>query len=161
MGLTLFPPQTGRGVLAANPFATWPNSVRWPVRSTDPNSAVSQNDQVEAAMEQQTRNLRELVFYLISSYARYGAFSNNQWNRGNPGTYGSVEGVHDTVHGVTGGGGHMSIVAYSAFDPLFWLHHWCVSSLFFFESYAGQGRKADTYQQRGPPLCTLAGFAPG
>jgi tyrosinase len=72
------------------------------------------------------RNLRELVFYLVSAYDRYGPFSNNQWNQGQPGIYGSIEGVHDTVHGVAGGGGHMSVVPYAAFDPLFWLHHWWV-----------------------------------
>lgn len=78
------------------------------------------------------RNLRELVFYLVSAYARYGPFSNNQWNRGQPGIYGSIEGVHDTVHGVAGGGGHMSAVPYAAFDPLFWLHHWWVGGLWRF-----------------------------
>jgi len=72
------------------------------------------------------RNLRELVFYLVSAYDRYGPFSKNQWNQGQPGIYGSIEGVHDTVHGVAGGGGHMSVIPYAAFDPLFWLHHWWV-----------------------------------
>ncbi|KAF3172813.1 hypothetical protein TWF225_004464 [Orbilia oligospora] len=40
-----------------------------------------------------------------------------------------VEGVHDSIHGAVGGGGHMSYVAYSAFDPIFWLHHCNVDRL--------------------------------
>ncbi|KAK6355011.1 hypothetical protein TWF696_004138 [Orbilia brochopaga] len=34
-----------------------------------------------------------------------------------------IEGVHDGVHGATGGGGNMGLVSVAAFDPLFWLHH--------------------------------------
>ncbi|EPS40942.1 hypothetical protein H072_5168 [Dactylellina haptotyla CBS 200.50] len=40
-----------------------------------------------------------------------------------------IEGVHDGVHGATGGGGNMGYVAYSSFDPLFWLHHCNVDRL--------------------------------
>ncbi|KAK6536684.1 hypothetical protein TWF281_000905 [Arthrobotrys megalospora] len=40
-----------------------------------------------------------------------------------------VEGVHDSVHGAVGGGGQMGYVAYSAFDPIFWLHHCNVDRL--------------------------------
>ncbi|KAK6503211.1 hypothetical protein TWF481_008241 [Arthrobotrys musiformis] len=40
-----------------------------------------------------------------------------------------VEGVHDSIHGAVGGGGQMSYVAYSAFDPIFWLHHCNVDRL--------------------------------
>ena len=36
--------------------------------------------------------------------------------------YGSLEDIHNAVHIlVGGGGGHMSEVEVSAFDPLFWL----------------------------------------
>ena len=36
--------------------------------------------------------------------------------------YGSLEDIHNAVHTlVGGGGGHMSKIALSAFDPLFWL----------------------------------------
>jgi tyrosinase len=31
--------------------------------------------------------------------------------------------VHNEIHDKTGGGGHMSSLETSAFDPLFWLHH--------------------------------------
>ncbi|KAI9050966.1 hypothetical protein LZ554_005076 [Drepanopeziza brunnea f. sp. 'monogermtubi'] len=43
----------------------------------------------------------------------------------------SVENPHNQVHGCVGlGAGHMSFLAYSAFDPLFWLHHANVDRLY-------------------------------
>lgn len=70
------------------------------------------------------------MFNLVASYRNYGPFSNKQW-QGNPGRYGSIEDVHDTIHVETGGQGtrnrdspgHMGLVPYAAFDPVFWLHH--------------------------------------
>ena len=35
--------------------------------------------------------------------------------------YGSLEDIHNAVHILVGGGGHMSVVEVSAFDPIFWL----------------------------------------
>ena len=35
--------------------------------------------------------------------------------------YGSLEDIHNAVHNLVGGGGHMSAIRLSAFDPLFWL----------------------------------------
>jgi len=43
---------------------------------------------------------------------------------------GSLEGVHDTVHSLVGGNGHMSDPDYAAFDPIFFLHHANVDRLF-------------------------------
>lgn len=43
----------------------------------------------------------------------------------------SLEGIHNNVHGSVGGRyGHMSFLAFSAFDPLFWLHHANIDRLF-------------------------------
>lgn len=40
------------------------------------------------------------------------------------GTYDSIESLHDSIHTIGGGGwGHLAIIAYSSFDPLFFLHH--------------------------------------
>ena len=65
----------------------------------------------------------------MSSYTDFAAFSNTQWDQsGNPGTYGSLEDIHNDIHSQVGGAtpvgpGHMSDPDYSAFDPVFWLHH--------------------------------------
>lgn len=49
----------------------------------------------------------------------------------------SIEGIHNTIHNAVGGtgssgvsGGHMTYLATSAFDPIFWLHHCNVDRLF-------------------------------
>ena len=109
----------GRPLLTVYQFSGWESTVRWPRNGT----ATSQNNLAEQALQSEVRNLRERVFYILSSYLRYGPFSNNAWNKGRPGIYGSLEGVHDTIHNKTGGEGHMGNVAYAAFDPIFWLHH--------------------------------------
>ena len=31
--------------------------------------------------------------------------------------------MHNAIHAFVGGSGHMAIVPFSAFDPVFWLHH--------------------------------------
>lgn len=110
---------------------SWEQTVRWPRNGT----AVSQNNKISQAIEllnqDASSNLREKVFGLLASYRSYGPFSNKQWNQGNPGQYGSLEDVHDTIHVEVGGSGstrndspgHMGIVPYAAFDPAFWLHH--------------------------------------
>ena len=43
----------------------------------------------------------------------------------------SLEGIHNTIHNAVGGpNGHMTYLATSAFDPIFWLHHCNVDRLF-------------------------------
>ncbi|KAF3218113.1 hypothetical protein TWF106_007708 [Orbilia oligospora] len=56
---------------------------------------------------------------------RFNIFSNKAWNGGNSGNQDSIESIHDLIHGLVGGQGHMAIVDTSAMDPIFWLHH-CV-----------------------------------
>ena len=55
--------------------------------------------------------------------------------------WGSLEGIHNTLHDLTGGpghtedsddGGHMSAAPRSAFDPIFWLHNTYVVHLLSF-----------------------------
>ncbi|KAF7556599.1 hypothetical protein G7Z17_g1343 [Cylindrodendrum hubeiense] len=80
------------------------------------------------------RNLRERVVYLIQSYEMFDQVSHNKWDPKNNGRgFGSIEDIHNAVHGLVGGfgsdrqnrsrTGHMSRVPISAFDPIFWLHH--------------------------------------
>jgi len=58
------------------------------------------------------------------SYNTYAVFSNTNQRDENQAN-GSLEGLHNNYHGILGGnGGHMGRVATSAFDPVFWLHHW-------------------------------------
>lgn len=76
------------------------------------------------------RNLTERVSYILRAYQRYGSMSNNRYRGDNKvdktedkENWGSMEDIHNVIHDLTGGGGHMSHIEISAFDPIFWLHH--------------------------------------
>ncbi|KAG8527171.1 uncharacterized protein KY384_008601 [Bacidia gigantensis] len=73
--------------------------------------------------------IRSGVYNLISSQPDYAPFSNTGFvdDRGN--RYDSIENIHNGIHTLIGNGGHMAIVPYSAFDPIFWLHHTNVDRL--------------------------------
>ncbi len=42
----------------------------------------------------------------------------------------SLESIHDAIHSITGSNGHMTYLDYSAFDPIFFLHHAMVDRCF-------------------------------
>ena len=85
------------------------------------------NDQVaaiNAAMQANSKTLTDKVYYLVARQHDYAPFSNTGFpaERRN-GSYDSLESIHNQVHGLVGGNGHMAYVPFSTFDPLFWLHH--------------------------------------
>jgi tyrosinase len=109
-----------------NAGETWRIAV-----DADPNAVGSQlvaefkRSFQEEAQQYQEKNLTERVLYILQGYSKYATMSNDAFRgRGKPGTYGSLEGIHNTIHNVTGGGGNMSDPDVAAFDPIFWLHHW-------------------------------------
>ena len=78
------------------------------------------------------RNLTERLVYILQRYKTYNAASSNELRTGDgkqpladAPNWGSLEDIHNAVHvlmgGTGGGGGHMTHVAVSAFDPIFWL----------------------------------------
>ena len=71
------------------------------------------------------RNLTERTAWILQAYESYMAMSNNKFRNsedGNPieeaANWGSLEDIHNAVHGLLGGGGHISSIANSAFDPI-------------------------------------------
>ncbi|KAK1470386.1 hypothetical protein CTAM01_16837 [Colletotrichum tamarilloi] len=77
-------------------------------------------------------NVSERVLFLLQSYTDFAAVSNNGEFGPVKGTFdgwGSLEDVHNAVHNYIGGG-YMGRVAFSAFDPIFWLHHTNIDRLF-------------------------------
>ena len=74
------------------------------------------------------RNLTERTVYILQGYSTFAAVSNNQLRKDDKGVaipdkenWGSLEDIHNVIHDLSGGGGHMSSIARSAFDPIFWL----------------------------------------
>ncbi|KAF2732817.1 tyrosinase [Polyplosphaeria fusca] len=111
------PPEIGGG-----PWGNWPITLRRPVG----NPTRSNNDQVHAEMTKARVSLRDRVYYLFLSKASWGFASTSAIGaRTQVSSRDSFESIHDAVHGTVGGpsGGTMYYLDYSAFDPIFWLHH--------------------------------------
>ena len=78
-------------------------------------------------LDQNRPSIAQRLYALFSSYDNYTTFSSN--------TFGaqadSIESLHDTIHSLVGGfgpgqptqAGHMAFIQWSAFDPIFFLHH--------------------------------------
>lgn len=95
-----------------------------PTTLRDPDgNGVSRPNRINAIQEQV--DYRGLIYDLFTRTSDYSTFATDI----NPGT--SIEIIHGNVHVAVGGSrGHMTILAYSAFDPIFMLHHCQVDRLF-------------------------------
>lgn len=103
---------------------TFPLSKAPRTRRTPDDNGNDQLGQINAAMQANGESLTDKVYFLVARQSNYGPFSNT----GFPielrnGSYDSLESIHNQVHGLVGGNGHMAYVPFSTFDPLFWLHH--------------------------------------
>ncbi|CAJ2502021.1 Uu.00g048740.m01.CDS01 [Anthostomella pinea] len=113
------------------PYNTWNETKRAPHPETDP-GALSNDSFVALALDNHLPSYQQRLYNLFANYPDYTNFSNEAWIPfGDPGTLDSIESLHDSVHTTGGGGwGHLAIIAYSAFDPLFFLHHANVDRIF-------------------------------
>ena len=126
------------GLTRHSQWDVWTSTFRSPTRND--NRAQSNNALVAQNFDQLVASLSQRLYILFASYANYTTFSNNAWiPRTNNTSYDSLESLHDTVHTLAGGGGmgqpnpqggHMSYIPYSAFDPIFFLHHANVDRIF-------------------------------
>jgi tyrosinase len=116
--------------LVYSPFTSWTETYRHPVSQDTP----TQNDDQDliSTMNGQQASLASRLFNLFANYDNFAQVSNEAWYQGQSGNYDSIESLHDTIHGLVGGGnnGDMSIIDVSAFDPAFWLHHTMVDRFF-------------------------------
>jgi tyrosinase len=112
-------------------FNKWAVTHRYP-QDQAPNT-VSQDNLVNPAVKAQNTSIRSQIRYCMGSISDFGAFSNDKWIKNQPGSYPSLEDIHDNIHVLVGGPGprsrgappgNMSLVPHAGFDPVFWLHHW-------------------------------------
>ncbi|PPQ90313.1 hypothetical protein CVT25_007898 [Psilocybe cyanescens] len=103
-------PQSANAAFIA-PFNRWPRTVRHPDANwnSQPSRLVSA---LRAEAQQIVNNTQRL--YSIQNW--------REFTLGSGGTTG-LEGIHNTIHTRTGGGGNMATVETAAFDPIFYLHH--------------------------------------
>lgn len=84
----------------------------------------SKNEQASSALLAKLPELQQRLHTLFGQYHDYNSFSNKAWATSQNLSYmESIESVHDVIHVVSGGKGHMTYVPLSSFDPLFFLHH--------------------------------------
>ncbi|EPS45952.1 hypothetical protein H072_53 [Dactylellina haptotyla CBS 200.50] len=133
------------------PFNRMPETVRFPAQMSN-GQYVSQPQAVNNALQRLGGNLRSRVYQLLTAYKQYNQVSSKAAAQSNNGQLDSIEGVHDTIHGTVGSGGHMGWVDVSAFDPIFWLHHTNIDRLFAI----WQGINPSSYQLSGRSMGTFA-----
>ncbi|GKT48364.1 tyrosinase [Colletotrichum spaethianum] len=98
-------------------FPRWTETMRAPFETSD-------NQSVAHAIEHARPALQQRLYTLLSNYKDYGPFSNKYWGTAtNQSQYDSVESLHDAMHVLVGNRGHLFYIQYSAFDPVFFLHH--------------------------------------
>ncbi|APA08416.1 hypothetical protein SS1G_13364 [Sclerotinia sclerotiorum 1980 UF-70] len=111
------------------PDAPYSQTLRYP--TSEAASATSQNALVAQQLDNSAASFRNRLYNLFTNYHDYSTFSNEAWiTASSPGDFDSIESLHDQIHGLTGSGGHMSYIDYSAFDPIFFLHHAMVDRCF-------------------------------
>ncbi|KAL1844252.1 hypothetical protein VTJ49DRAFT_2309 [Mycothermus thermophilus] len=115
------------------PWNTWTRTLRSP--SSNGPDAQSNNTAVAMILDQNRASMAQRLYALLSANDNYTTFSNNAAG----GQVESIEAIHDTVHAIVGGGGpgqtaaqpgHMGWIQWSAFDPIFFLHHCMVDRIF-------------------------------
>lgn len=108
----------------------WTTTVRAP--TSNESSADSNNTWVERSLRQNLPSIQQRLYNLFAKDDNYTTFSNSAWIPDpTNASYDSLESLHDTIHNIAGGGsGHMAYIPFSAFDPIFFLHHVNVDRLF-------------------------------
>lgn len=94
-------------------------------------NAVSQDQSVAALLDSNRISARDRLYNLFTFYDNFTQFGTESYTFGkNFSNADSMESLHDVIHGLVGSGGHMTYLDYSAFDPIFWLHHAMVDRCF-------------------------------
>ncbi|KAK4105553.1 Di-copper centre-containing protein [Parathielavia hyrcaniae] len=116
----------------SGPWNTWNRTLRGP--SNIGPDAQSNNSQVAINLDQNRASLAQRLYNLFSGYDNYTTFSSDAFGP----QADSIESIHDTIHGLVGGfgpgqassqAGHMGYLQWSAFDPIFFLHHTMVDRI--------------------------------
>jgi len=102
-------------------FVSWNETKRYPT-SWDLD-ATSQNDLVGEALDNNRVSFQDRLYNLFTNYNNFTQFGNEAWIGSDVSNADSIESIHDAIHYITGSKGHMTYLDYSAYDPLFWLHH--------------------------------------
>lgn len=127
-----FPSSAG---LVYPPFTTWKRTYRYP--NSNNADAASNTQSLINAFANTRQSLQDQVYSLFSTCKDFLHFSNDDAGSSSTQCSNSLEGIHNTVHTLCGGGGsssvsggHMTYLPEAAFDPIFFLHHCNVDRIF-------------------------------
>ncbi|KAF5381295.1 hypothetical protein D9615_008337 [Tricholomella constricta] len=167
-------------------FANWQVTTRHAPSSPDPYPK-SDIEALNADLKKSAADLRDkiarLFTFLDGSEAEspyiWDEFSNHTVESSPETKYhaGSLEGVHDSIHDIIGGNGHMGFPDYAGFDPFFFIHHttvdrffalweWCYPDYWMNDGYGdppnpwtqGRGTWYEVYNEKIDPDSALAPF---
>lgn len=63
------------------------------------------------------------LYNQFTYYNNFSLFSTEAWIDGDVQNADSAESIHDVIHNNVGQGGSLTYLDFSAYDPVFWLHH--------------------------------------
>ncbi|KAF8523887.1 common central domain of tyrosinase-domain-containing protein, partial [Hysterangium stoloniferum] len=167
-------------------YTKWKRTYRYAEsKEVDPETNIKQ---LQAKVKTEARGLRSKVSLLftastqadsVQTWDEFSCTSTQSLRAKNFQNFGSLEGVHNNVHGILGGNGHMTDPDYAAFDPIFFLHHcnvdrlyalweYCYPDVWMGDGYSNDnGGKNPWYQARGTyvqvyngPLSSKTALAP-
>lgn len=95
--------------------------MRYPTGWTS--DAYSQNKLVGPILDNNRISFMDRLYNLFTNYNNFTEFGSEAWMGQGVSNVDSLESIHDAIHSITGSSGHMTYLDYSAFDPIFWLHH--------------------------------------
>lgn len=69
-------------------------------------------------------SLTDKVYGLLARQTQFAAFATTAYPASlRNGSLDNIEEIHNQIHALVGGDGHMTFTAFSAFDPIFFIHH--------------------------------------
>ncbi|KIK76379.1 hypothetical protein PAXRUDRAFT_170133 [Paxillus rubicundulus Ve08.2h10] len=150
--------------MAKADFPTWQRTYRHAgvIPSEPPQTNISELDREFKAQVEDIRSKVKMLFSFPSdgdSSSIYDHFASVAplSDEGKKMLNGSLEGVHNSLHGLIGGNGHMGQPEYAAFDPFFYFHHanvdrlfalweWCYPDYWMNEGYVKDGKHEEWTQ---------------
>ena len=136
-------------------------TIRQPSVSQEESDILRVNDVLNKQRESTVVFLLDL--FVRETYSDYLRMSNHEKIHG--GGSGSIESLHDNIHGYLGGSAHMGAPEVAAFDPVFWLHHCNIDRVMAIWQATHPKRwfPKETPEKKGPddPLYPLRAFKNG
>ncbi|KIY70745.1 Di-copper centre-containing protein [Cylindrobasidium torrendii FP15055 ss-10] len=110
-----------------SPYNQWPSTIRQP--SSQDSSATDNTSLLQQKLQANGDSIRNRIYATLTNIHTWPAFGHARLQAGATVAADSIEAIHDDMHVLAGGGGHMGDVPIAAFDPIFYLHHCNVDRL--------------------------------